>query len=283
MTVTAYNFRKPGRMHSGLEQQFQVWLETACAVSTQRWKKDLPAALEISLAGSDAQRARPSLLALSEDMVGYRVTLHDKLITLLAWPRPLVLGIIGILMGDTVAELPPSRDLTAVDESLFLFFLRDFLLPSFVENWGGQPSLRPEIGEQIPHPRWAKLFPPEDTLLVVQFLMKGAFGESSWSLLFHRTELSSSWHDEGAATGEPANVQTRLISHVNALPVEVSVELGAARLPLAELAHLRPGDVILLDQAVNQPLQVKIEGTDKLRAWPGRQGNRQALRIDLWK
>jgi flagellar motor switch protein FliM len=67
---------------------------------------------------------------------------------------------------------------------------------------------------------------------------------------------------------------------VQEMPLEVSVTLGNAEVPLAQLARLRPGDVLILDQPVSEPLRAAIGEEKHFQVWPGRVGNRQALQVE---
>lgn len=279
MTVTPYNFKKPDGLHGALEQQFHGWLQTACALAGLRWAKEVPVPLELSPLSCDALHAAPAFLALAEESVTYPVLLHDQLPTVMAWPRRLALALVATLLGDVVTEWPVDRDLTAVDESLFVFFLRDLLLPPFLEAWNGKAALHPGIGERVPHPRWAKVFPPAEGLLVAPFRLKGPFGEAEWSWLVPKKALLTSLGDQGGALQEQAIGQKRLQAQVRELPVKVSVQLGTVELPLSQLARLRAGDVILLDQRIDRPLKVHVEGREKFQGWPARSGERQTVQL----
>ena len=46
--------------------------------------------------------------------------------------------------------------------------------------------------------------------------------------------------------------------------------------------NLRPGDVLILDQRVNEPLWGEVATAVKFRGWPGRVGRRQAVQITGW-
>ncbi len=52
---------------------------------------------------------------------------------------------------------------------------------------------------------------------------------------------------------------------------------------LAQLAHLRAGDIIVLNQRVTAPLVGEIAGEPKLRGWSGRVGNQQAFQIEAFE
>ena len=67
---------------------------------------------------------------------------------------------------------------------------------------------------------------------------------------------------------------------VREMAVELTVLLGSAELSMRELAALRAGDVVVLHQKVDQPLDGLLAGTRKFRVWPGVIGDRAAVVID---
>ena len=64
------------------------------------------------------------------------------------------------------------------------------------------------------------------------------------------------------------------------MPVEVSVRLGAAVLRVSQLAGLRAGDLVILDQPVSGPLTAAVAGETRFRVGPGRVGSKQAVQIE---
>ncbi len=64
------------------------------------------------------------------------------------------------------------------------------------------------------------------------------------------------------------------------VPVDVVCELGAAQLPLRDLAALKPGDVVPLRRRLTQPLPLLLEGREKFRGRAVRVGNRVAYLVE---
>lgn len=280
MSITPYNFQKPGPLATAQEEQFAEWLRQAAALATRVWQRQLPINLELAYRGSDALRAAQALQGLPEGMLGWRLALHNQLSTVTLWPRSLILAVVAVLLGDDAAELPAERELTVVEESLFEFFLKDLLFPKLQETWTGRVPLQPELGAKEPHPRWLRMFEPDESLVVTSMSLTGGFGTQEWRWLLPKKGLLASLDADGAAAENPAVVQRRLQELVRNMPVEIVVKLGTAELPLVQLAHLQVGDVVVLDQRINQPLRVMVGGQEKMRGWPGRQGTRQGLQID---
>lgn len=63
------------------------------------------------------------------------------------------------------------------------------------------------------------------------------------------------------------------------IPVEVVVELGRARMTLRELASLERDDVLELDRAEDEPVDLVVGGRVIARAEVVRVGDRLALRV----
>ncbi len=61
-----------------------------------------------------------------------------------------------------------------------------------------------------------------------------------------------------APEGAPAMLPLLLLKDVE---MQVSVELGRARMPIGSLLSLAPGDVIELDRSANAPVDVLVNGT----------------------
>ena len=57
------------------------------------------------------------------------------------------------------------------------------------------------------------------------------------------------------AKGEPIG-----IAHLMDVPVRVAVEVGRRRLPLAELARLGPGSLVVLDREAHEPADILVNG-----------------------
>lgn len=85
--------------------------------------------------------------------------------------------------------------------------------------------------------------------------------------------------DDNRPPLSPRNVgQVReMIGHV---PVEISADLGHARLNLRDVLGMQVGDVLRLDRTVNQAIPFKIGKRVAFRGRPGLAGNRLSVRIE---
>jgi flagellar motor switch protein FliM len=284
MTVAPYDFCKPGRLASDRENRLASWLRLACALATRQWPKRLPFAAEWTFHASDTYRTVDGLARLAETAVAYRLGLAGgKVTTLVALPRPLVLAIAAGMVGDAGKALPADRELTVVEESLFEFFVKHYLLPPLHETWPGPDAARLELLQSEPNPRWSRLFVADAPLVMCTFLLAGPFGVEEWFWLLPREGLLlllDQPEQSPASAAEAAAAKPRLEAIVSELPVEIRVRLGTVEVRLSQLSNLRVGDVIVLNQRVGEPLTASIAGEKKYRGWPGRAGTRQAFKVD---
>jgi flagellar motor switch protein FliM len=281
MSVRPYDFRRPAPPSGGLEQRLTAWLCAACRLAGQRWQQHLPYRVEVALGDVEALAPDEALGRLPEVVVGYRAALGgDEASSLFAWPRPLALTLVAGALGDETGAAAEDRELTPIEAPLCEYLMQEAVAGALTETWPGARPAPVRLCGPDPTPRWTRLFAGLEVLLCCSFTLSGPMGEHEWYWLvpaagplgqLGRTAAAAPAADEGTAR--------KLEAAVRELPVEVVVGLGSAELTLAQLAALRPGDLLILDQRVTEPLACALDGQTKFRGWPGRVGGRQAVSI----
>ncbi len=66
---------------------------------------------------------------------------------------------------------------------------------------------------------------------------------------------------------------------VQQLALEVVGVLGQTKLTMGDLSNLKIGDLVLLEQKIDQPIILTIDDETHFHCWPGRLGNRQGIEI----
>jgi flagellar motor switch protein FliM len=282
MRVEPYNFASPQFLRHGAREQILSWLRAASALAQKTWPRHLLAAAEWRVERIDSLPIARALAELPESGLGYRVRIGGELDSLMVLPRPLLLLLVAALMGDTADQMPDDRELTPVEDSLADFALRRLFLDPLQESWPGAEPLPLEVAGREPQPRWRRSFAGEEHLAVCASAVQGPFGRLDWRWLLPQAGVRQLFDGHGetdAAEGE-SDVRLRLEASVRAVPVTFSVTLGSAEVPFAQLAGLKVGDVIVLDQRIGDTLAAEVAGERKYVGWPGRVGPRQAFVID---
>src|SRR5208337_4009872 len=65
------------------------------------------------------------------------------------------------------------------------------------------------------------------------------------------------------------------------MSTQLTVRLGGVQLTAPQLAELRVGDLVVLNQKTTEPLRAMISGQTRFFGWPGRVGNRQAFEVAI--
>jgi flagellar motor switch protein FliM len=280
MNVQPHNFRRPSRLAPDLEARLQAWLKNACKLAPQLWSKHLPCNVELSLESVEAWRASDALSQIPETAIGFRLAINaDQLKSLIILPRPFALALVGGAMGETVPE-GADRELTAVEDSLSEFLAHHLLVTVIQETWLGSEPIRANLSGRENNPRWTRLFPIDSNVVVLTIAVQGPFGKHSWMWVLSQNEIQVLLghvvaKKEPVANKGRAEVE-KLVRHWTA---DLSVELGSVDMSIGQLANLKPGDVLILDQRVNEPLKALVEGREKFRVWPGQVRSRLGIQV----
>jgi flagellar motor switch protein FliM len=282
MKAKPYDFRKTSSLSGDLEQRFTAWLNVGLAIAAEKWAIHFETPVTHVLGGMDTARPLEAIAQLSDASVGYRVTIGpEELQSLVLIPRPLVLTLAAGVLGDACTELLPDRNLTAVEGSLAEYLLQQFLA-AIREAWPSDDAPALTVKEFEAAPKRTRIFPPDENVIRFSMTMRGSFGEESWQWLLPQKDLTNLYYQTvNAAKGEQGSgVKERLESLVGTMSLEVAVRLGGAVLHVSDLANLRSGDLVLLDQSVSNPLVATVAGETRFLVWPGRVGTKQAIQIE---
>lgn len=74
-------------------------------------------------------------------------------------------------------------------------------------------------------------------------------------------ELEASQPQENTALSDASNDDAPQLDVILDIPVTVSMEVGATRMPIRKLLQLNQGSVIELDRIAGEPLDVLVNGT----------------------
>lgn len=275
-----YDFRGPRRLADDVEHLLERWQDGVCESVNDRWQGVL--AGEWNWLRGDVENVRGSdlRLLLPEGGTTFRIQIGDqRTISLLGISRAMAIDIVSALMGGATEE-DAGRSLTQVEASMLDFAMKDIEEAFF----DAQPSSAPlAISKQgTVQPReLPRIIRPEEVFVMVQWKVQGrrACHFLRWfipqaSMLAYVSHISES--------KKASNSQRQELEQlVQQIPATFTVRLGSARLSVLQLAQLRPGDVIMLDQRLQDALVATVGQTEKFRGWPGRIGTRQTFRIEV--
>jgi flagellar motor switch protein FliM len=280
MTQVAFDFRKPPPGELG--RQATKWLTAAGRRSAGAWARLLPYPAELGFGGVEVVGAGAGLESLADDATAIPLTTSNDAdgTALLIFRRPVLLGLLAGLVGETPAALPEDREPTELETSLVSYLARELFLDGLEKAWpvADPPRLTPDA---LATPRAAWAGSSGDLAIFARLKLTAPFGEHDIYLLVPRAGV---WAKLGASASKPkpptATPTKQMEALVREMAVELTVVLGDADLTMRDLANLCAGDVVVLRQKVDQPLDGLICGERKFRVWPGVVGDKAAVVID---
>ncbi len=175
-----------------------------------------------------------------------------------------------------VSELGDG-DLSPVELYLAKLFV-DRLADSLSDGWLGEEQVRVNATDLEKDPRKTRIFRAKDLVsrTSVQVDLKARTVVIHWLLPKQKTCDLLETSVDRRKSEEPVCPSPDLIEQ---LPIEIACQLGKATMPMTKLSALHVGQLILLDQRIDQPVTAFINESPVYACWPGRIGKQQALEI----
>lgn len=284
MTPVPFDFRRPPP--GELEWQTAEWLAEAARLAAGTWSRLLTFHAEPIPGGVVPTTAGVGMLTLAANSVGFAVRPagadadEDDEGFLLAIPRPLLLTLLAGLMNEIVTDYVPDRELSALESPLCDYLVRELFLTPLENAWPLRDKPKWEAGPAgLTRNVWRVA--PADPAVLATLGVTTPFGDQSFHLMFTRSVRLLRLADAPPPKTAPqSDAQRRQIEAlVREMPVDLTVTLGSSDLTLFDLAQLQPGDLLVLQQKVTEPLPACVGGADKFRVWPGAVGGRAAVQI----
>ncbi len=281
MTITVHDFTRPPPLASHLRAVLAQWFGRSNALLTELLA-GLSVPVELRFEDSSTVFPAESLSVWSDKALAFHVRLPGQDIpSLIALPNPFVQDLVSRILGDVPDQQPDERDLTPVELAVAEIVV-ETIVKSLKETWQGDSTIELSVGEVEPNLRRTKLFRPTESLVVCRSIVRTSLGDAQWCW-FLTNEFLTRLLGLPTRSQRPADGQTgrrHLERLIRGMQTEIEVRLGGVQLTGPQLARLRVGDVVVLDQRVSEPLRATVRGEPKYLGWAGRVGNRQGFEIE---
>jgi flagellar motor switch protein FliM len=203
-------------------------------------------------------------------------------------PRMAFTIIDRLLGGKGISEVSERFSITPIETNVLKRFFEG-VAHSLQKAWSDINELRLNVIELETNPQYLQLTVPTETVIVIVFNVKIGNDVERMHLCIPYTLLeplipklsSHNWIGKSNSFPEKNKQESTLLQErLEHLTVQVSAELGRAKISIEEFLGLTVNDVIQLDQLVGEPLQVKINEQTKFLAHPGIKKNRMAVKIE---
>jgi flagellar motor switch protein FliM len=175
------------------------------------------------------------------------------------------------------AEQLVGEELSPVEQALIQLFL-DRLASSLGDGWMGLNELVIQAGSLDRDPRKTRIFRSKDLVTKTSLQVELKIGKVELHWLLPKQQISELLETtvDNRSDRQPVSPSTQMVGH---LPIEVVSILGKATVPMTKLSQLEVGQLVMLDQRIDQPVTAYINDSPFFECWPGRLGGKQALEI----
>jgi flagellar motor switch protein FliM len=200
----------------------------------------------------------------------------------------LVFSIIDRLLGGPGWFPQKLRDLTDIERTLMQRFMAR-MLNSYRESWNYLLTLSLKIEALDSNPQFIpRIIPLDQIVAFVSCELK--IGEMTGVMNFCLPylvlqsigpQLSDFQWSPSVVSGRGMTDEdiAQLARNVERASVDVSVELGKTVVSLRDLIALQPGDLLMFDKPVTEPLAVTVNEREKFKVFPGVNRDKLAVRV----
>lgn len=171
-------------------------------------------------------------------------------------------------------------------ETLLISQLFEKSSPNLKEAWSSIVDIDPVLEEFEINPQFLQLVSPNETVVVVSLNTKIGEVSGMMNICIPHIVLepiipkltAHYWMQTGAKERDPETYAklTTLVQDVN---VSATVILGRTVITLQQLLNLKLGDVITLDQSINEPLTLEVNNEPKMYVQVGRRNKKLAVQL----
>jgi flagellar motor switch protein FliM len=286
--VKPYDFRHPEKLSKEQLRGLQIIQQGVASSMAANFSARLRAPVESRLSALErgiyeeyvSQLGTQSVVIIIDmsPLQGYAVT---------AFGLDVAFGIIDRLLGGKGKGAPRvlNRDLTDIEIALIRHIGMD-VARSLIEPWARIVELTPDVSELALGPQVMHAIPPSEFVITAWYEIRLAEQTGGISLCFPLTILEQilpKLTGQSLFDNRPSRraKEEERVREEQVLPMNVLVRaiLGTARVPAVDLARLEPGDILVLDREVDEPLRVMVGNCERFAGVPGTHGRKLALQV----
>jgi flagellar motor switch protein FliM len=161
----------------------------------------------------------------------------------------------------------------------------------FQEAWETIVEIEPVLTEFEVNPQFLQMVSPNETVVVISLNTTIAETSGMINICIPHVVLEpiipklsiQYWMQTEKKAGEPKELQ-RLEANIQQAEIPISAELGTSSISVQDFLMLGIGDVIELNQSIDDPLLLKVGEIPKFVGQPGKMNKKIAIQVlDTWK
>ncbi len=287
--IRSYDFRIPDRFSKEELRSIQLLHENFARMASSSLSAFLRSVVEVELMSVQEEIFEDFADSLTPPHVLGLASADPLDGTLLVHVDPaIIFPIIDRILGGPGQPLMELRALTDIELTMTERVLSN-ILGVLAEAWSSVVDMEPQINSLEANPRFSQPVAPNEVLVKMLFRLQLSNHEGALNICFPYVMLepilpkisAHEWFSRRIEEDEEKDRQftDQLEERVKNVAVPLVVELGKTKITLAELLRLEPGDVLTLQQKIDDPLPVFVREKETFLAVPGKVGKHLACKI----
>ncbi|MFK7765633.1 MAG: FliM/FliN family flagellar motor switch protein [Mariniblastus sp.] len=275
-----YDFASGARVERPVVKGFGKWMQKFAESFSEHWKNFSDTSVDPSPIQVDAHEF--GTLQAKWDRTSYALEIRfsdassRETSGMIVCDRLEILTLLMDVLRDT--DEPTERELTSVEDSLCEMILEQ-TGHSLVHSWPQQQEISVKIGELTQGPNGSRMFAADKNLLTSGLNLQVGGAAVKIQVVLAKDETIKLLGIDPKKDTQPKNDARLSTAKIAEIDVEVTVGLGCTELAMDDLVSISVGDVIILEQSVEEPVLMYANSEPVFRAWPGRLALQQALMI----
>jgi len=283
--VHAYDFLQPSRFNKADLESLRKINDGLTQNITAQASRLLRTSIKAQLVSMEQMKWENFLDEAAEGAVGFVLTLeplgHQGVLTI---ERQFAAMCLDRMLGGPGLPAEADDQFAGTDVRAFACLARALLAP-LPDLWQNIGQFQVVLGAFVQDLGTTDLLAPEEDLFQLCFLLQGSIGSGqvSLSVPFLAVKSLPPRSEEGevdrSVAASDAAAKAGLRENLNRAPVELAVVLGATDVRVQDLVGVEPGDVIVLNTRLGDPLDVRLNDVVKLQGYPGTSKGKYAVKL----
>lgn len=283
--VKTYDFRRPDKLSKDQMRTLQLLHESLGRIAGSTVSAYLRTAVQMNLVSIDQGVYGEYVDHVPQDSILHILSL-DPLPSnvLISLDSTAAMAAVDRLLGGAGTATKSAQIPTEIELAL-IRTLVSCVLRAMKEAWSRVEDLSPTVQDIVLDPRFVQIALKSDPVVVVAFEMSILHHSGTLTLCLPYVvlepvlpKLSAQHWFASAKRGAAAQTDT-LRRHLDSVRVNVAVELGGASVSLRDLGQLKVGDVLIINRAVDDDLELLVGGRPLFAARPGTVGHKLAVQV----
>ncbi|HUU27357.1 MAG TPA: flagellar motor switch protein FliM [archaeon] len=284
--VSLYDFKHPNRVSKDQLRTIQTIHEAFARGFATHLSTRLRSLVDIDLTSVDQLTYSEFIMSMADPSAVYIFNIKElEGDAILEISPQLVLYIIDRSFGGEGGVIQEAREITIIEQNVMKKIV-DNALEQLVRAWQNITPLTLELRDFETNPQLIQISPPGETAIMISFEVKISDFSSLLNLCFPYFVLEdvmpklSAQHQIAHNQKKKTHHEESIIEYkLRSATVPVKVNLGKTELTLRDVLSLEVGDIVRLDNRLDQLLGVAVGDARKFKAKPGIYRNHKAVQI----